>query len=717
MKVNTISSAALLSAASVLADGGPWGSRGGPGGWGGAGLPSCFNNCDNDLSTINFAQGGLTTLCANTTLVDTVNSCISSSNCSTTDKQNTYQALAQICANAGSPLTASQEATYSATSGGTSYPTGTGQWASYASSFSTMTGSPQGPWRPGNGYGPFGPNAAGNGYGPWANDHSGSWTNGPWTKCPLSISFTPPSPCPVQNPALPLPNLYPNPITMLPFSLTTLLLLLPPFYLLLTTLHTLLLSPLRSIPGPLPARLTNLYRFISVLRGHHHLIQRSLHARYGPYILLGPNCISTTDTSLIKILYPLQKPRWIKSENFKTSDFLHPVTGEVLHASVSVRDEEEHTRMVRPVARFYTTTGVLRYEARLDGVVRRLLLELEGRCEIGKWLHYAAWDLIAKITFGREFGFLSEGRDVRGLIGQSERSLDYMASVGQIPWLDGWVGKNRWVRFPVGTMAEGVRFAKEQLDGRLRGEDGHDREKEPDLLDDFIGLREEDPTITDERLVQWAFRNVAAGSDNTAIEMRAAVYYLAKDQAAQRQLQEELDQTGVTEKVRKGEGLKYKDLYNLSYLGAVIHESLRMHPGIALSLERLVPSEGYILPNGTYLPPGTIVGINPAVINRLPEVFGPDSDTFNPERWLQRPKEADQEFKMRVGRMKETDMTFGHGKRVCAGRHIAMVEMYKVIAPSFSTFEIRLVDPKKEWKTKNSFFNRQWDMDVYLEKR
>ncbi|KAF2226611.1 cytochrome P450 [Elsinoe ampelina] len=704
MKFNTISSAILLSSASVLADGGPWGNRGGPGGWGGAGLPSCFDNCDDDLSTINFSQGGLTTLCANTTLVDTVNTCISTSNCSTTDKQNTYQALAQICANAGSPLTASPEATYSATSGGTNYPTGTGQWASYASAFSTTTSPPSGPWRPGNGYGPFGPNAADNGYGPWANDHSGAWTNGPWTQCPLHKSNT-----------------------MLPLPLTTtlLLLLLPPLYLLLTTLHTLLLSPLRTIPGPLPARLTNLYRFLSVLRGHHHLTQRALHARHGPYILLGPNCISTTDTSLINVLYPLQKPRWIKSEYFRTSDFLHPVTGEVLHASVSVRDEEEHTRMVRPVARFYTTTGVLRYESRMDGVVRRLLLELEGRfvapgrerCEIGEWLHYAAWDLIAKITFGREFGFLSEGRDVRGLIGQSERSLDYMASVGQIPWLDGWVGKNRWVRFPVGTMAEGVRFAKEQLDGRLSGEDEHDREKEPDLLDDFLGLREEDPSITDERLVQWAFRNVAAGSDTTAIEMRAAVYYLAKDQAAQRQLQEELDQTGVSEKVRRGDGLKYKDLYTLPYLGAVIHESLRMHPGIALSLERLVPSEGYILPNGTYLPPGTIVGINPAVINRLPEVFGADADTFNPERWLQRPEESNEEFKVRIGRMKETDMTFGRGKRVCAGRHIAMVEMYKVIAPLFSTFGIRLVDPKKEWKTKNSFFHRQWDMDVYLEKR
>ncbi|KAF4552349.1 Hypothetical protein D9617_10g073300 [Elsinoe fawcettii] len=184
MKFSTISSAsALLAATSVAAEGGPWGGKGGPGGPGFGGLPSCLSNCDNISGGVNWSQGGLTSLCGNSTLVDAVNSCVASSSCNSTDKQNTYQVLAQICANAGSPLTASPEATYSATSGGTNYPTGTGQWASYASAFSTMTNAPNAPngWRPGAGYGPFGQGAPGNGYGPWSGK-TGSWTDGPWTQ-------------------------------------------------------------------------------------------------------------------------------------------------------------------------------------------------------------------------------------------------------------------------------------------------------------------------------------------------------------------------------------------------------------------------------------------------------------------------------------------------------------------------------------------------------
>ncbi|TKX25545.1 cytochrome P450 monooxygenase-like protein 16 [Elsinoe australis] len=507
-------------------------------------------------------------------------------------------------------------------------------------------------------------------------------------------------------------------------SLTTTLLSLSLLYL-VYTLYTYLTSPLRQIPGPFLASLTNYWRFLSVLQGKHHEVQRTLHDTYGPAVRLGPNCITVTDPSLIKVLYPLQKPRFIKSDYYKTSDFRHGKR--ILHSSVSYRDEEAHTKMVRPAARFYTTTGVLRYEDRLNDVVKLFLQQLETRfvrpggrevvCPIDDWLHFCAWDLIAAITFSKDFGFLRRGEDVRGLIGQSCKSLDYMASVGQIPWLDDWVGKNYYIKFPVGTMIEGVKFAAEQLASRMRGEDKHDKETEPDLLDDFLALREEDPEITDDRLVQYAFRNVAAGSDTTATSLRAVVYYLCRYPETQKRLHEELEEVGVADAVRSGDALRYAELYKLPYLTAVIQEGFRIHPSVALSLERVVPDTGYVLPDGRYLPPGTIVGINPAVINRHKGVFGEDSDDFRPERWLKNDHESEDEYKARLGKMKDTDMTFGHGKRICAGRHVAVVEIYKVIASLFSAFDVRLVDPDKEWKTKNSFFNRQWDMDVYLTKR
>jgi len=51
----------------------------------------------------------------------------------------------------------------------------------------------------------------------------------------------------------------------------------------------------------------------------------------------------------------------------------------------------------------------------------------------------------------------------------------------------------------------------------------------------------------------------------------------------------------------------------MPYLEAVIKEGLRMHPAAGLMLERHVPQQGVTI-DGHFLPAGTIVGINPWVV-------------------------------------------------------------------------------------------------------
>jgi cytochrome P450 len=72
----------------------------------------------------------------------------------------------------------------------------------------------------------------------------------------------------------------------------------------------------------------------------------------------------------------------------------------------------------------------------------------------------------------------------------------------------------------------------------------------------------------------------------------------------------------------------------MPYLQACIHEALRFHPAVGMNLPRVVPTEGIDI-NGTYLPPGTIIGANPWVVNRDQSIFGEDVEAFRPERWLQ----------------------------------------------------------------------------------
>ena len=146
---------------------------------------------------------------------------------------------------------------------------------------------------------------------------------------------------------------------------------------------------------------------------------------------------------------------------------------------------------------------------------------------------------------------------------------------------------------------------------------------------------------------------------------------------------------------------------NLSYLDAVVHEILRLHPPISEfvrevrcvikqlyslffnDLKCVVPplqaSEDDIIPlsqpvrtrfgdvvNSITVARGTEVGINVASINRSVVVWGPDAKTFRPERWLEEggiPKGAQEVQGYRHL------LTFVDGPRSCLGKGFAMTEV------------------------------------------
>lgn len=199
--------------------------------------------------------------------------------------------------------------------------------------------------------------------------------------------------------------------------------------------------------------------------------------------------------------------------------------------------------------------------------------------------------------------------------------------------------------------------------------------------------------VDDVQVVNWLMLNVLAGGDTTSATMRAVVYYLSKAPSAYQKLITELDAA------RLPLPAQWKDIQSLPYLDAVLREALRINPGIAMVFERVVPSGGFALPDGRYIPAGTHVGINPAVTNRDPSVFGADAGSFNPDRWLQRDGEGEGEFEGRLRKMKDVaDLTWGGGTRVCMGRAFAQLELYKLFATLYSMFDVSFVLLFLYWK-------------------
>lgn len=70
-------------------------------------------------------------------------------------------------------------------------------------------------------------------------------------------------------------------------------------------------SPLKSFPGPIATRFTNIWRLMTAFGGQYHITNIELHRRHGPAVRVGPKTLSLSDPALINKAYATRDP-WTK---------------------------------------------------------------------------------------------------------------------------------------------------------------------------------------------------------------------------------------------------------------------------------------------------------------------------------------------------------------------------------------------------------------------
>ena len=207
-----------------------------------------------------------------------------------------------------------------------------------------------------------------------------------------------------------------------------------------------------------------------------------------------------------------------------------------------------------------------------------------------------------------------------------------------------------------------------------------------------------------------------ACADTTAITIRAVFYYVLKDL----QVWNRLEQDGLAAGFAHNVPVPFKDAHNFPYLDAVVREAMRMHPAVGMILERYIPKSGLRLPDGSVLLSGITVGMNPYIIARNQDIWGDDAEIFRPERWLrvEEHDESDEDYyQERLRCMNSADLTFGSASRICIGKSLSLLEVYKVIATLVALYRIGLAHPDQEWKVINSWFMRQEMPESRLSRR
>jgi cytochrome P450 family 135 len=167
-----------------------------------------------------------------------------------------------------------------------------------------------------------------------------------------------------------------------------------------------------------------------------------------------------------------------------------------------------------------------------------------------------------------------------------------------------------------------------------------------DILSLLLQARHEDGRpMSDRELRDELMTLLVAGHETTATALSWAVELLARHPAELERLETEVAAGGD------------------EYLDAVIKETLRLRPVIALVLRKLVePMEI----GGRLLPAGVSVAPSIYLVHRRPDIY-PEPERFRPERFLEQPAGT------------YTWIPFGGGVRRCLGAAFAEFEMAVVL--------------------------------------
>ncbi|KAJ5656902.1 cytochrome P450 [Penicillium longicatenatum] len=461
---------------------------------------------------------------------------------------------------------------------------------------------------------------------------------------------------------------------------------------------------LRSLPGPNIARFTPFYRAWKISKGEAPIFYRGLHEEYGPIVRTGPNTVDISDPNTLPIIYGIGS-KFLKSAFY---DVFSPFfEDKVMPSMFTVRDPVAHQALRRPVAQKFSMSSIKSLEPFADECTRIFIdamRDLEGQpIDLGAWLQWYAFDVIGAITFQRRFGFMEKREDVHGMIGGLEAGLRYGGVAGQVPWLHSWTLGNPWVGkflaaqpFQIVPNPLRVMITQNCIDDYDR-QPAQQHSDRPDFLAWLRSEETKEKPMSNRDIMNHLSNNLLAGSDTTAISLRAIIYFVVQNEPVYRKLQKEIDDADAAG--RLSDYITYAECLELPYLQVVMKEAMRCHPGVSFPLERIIPEGGAVL-CGVHLEAGTIVGINPAVIHHDKSIFGDDAAVFRPERWLESSEED-------VKRMDRHLMTFGYGSRTCIGKNISIMEMGKLIPQLIRHFEIEWASEHPEWKVETFWFAKQ----------
>ncbi len=189
----------------------------------------------------------------------------------------------------------------------------------------------------------------------------------------------------------------------------------------------------------------------------------------------------------------------------------------------------------------------------------------------------------------------------------------------------------------------------------------------------LVGTDKQGNSLPDHNIVAQCVTFLVAGHETTSGLLSFAISYLLKNPEVVARAQEEVDRVlGTDPSVPP----TVAQVQQLGYIRQILDETLRLWP-TAPAFTRQARATTTVGGWGPFSPGQSIIALTP-MLHRLPEIWGPDAEEFNPDHFDPARRDALPPNAFRP---------FGSGQRACIGRQFALQEATLVLGMLMQRFE------------------------------
>lgn len=378
----------------------------------------------------------------------------------------------------------------------------------------------------------------------------------------------------------------------------TLLLVGTTSYVIGLAVYNLFLHPLHSYPGPTVWRMSSLPLSWHMWNGTLMRKIERFHSQYGETIRIAPDELSYTNAQAWKDIFAHipGKEEWPKHprRTQKTPNGIPNILG---------AEKEPHARYRRLLAHAFSEKGLREQEGLIGGYVNLLIERLSELAKAGKvttivdWYNMTVFDVIGDLSWGASFDCLQTGR-VHEWIPAIQGALKFVFQ-SSVPRALGLASLVPYLvpKDVQASRAKNYKFASERVKARI--DHGQARGDFWDhVLIKSANDNESGDGMSEGEMLNNASVLVLGGSETSATTLSGATFLLLTHPDVMKKLVHE-----TRTSFQSADEITLFSVNKLTYMLAVIEESMRLYPPVVFTGWRTPPKGGGRV-MGKFIPEG-----------------------------------------------------------------------------------------------------------------